>query len=183
MPIARPIRGIAPREGYRLWSRVYDTEPNPLLTLEERFLEALLPSVTGLDVVDLGCGTGRWLARLATRNPASLVGVDFSAEMLEQAEHKLGGAAKLLLGDCRNVPLSSTCADLIVCSFLGSYIGSLGDLAEQVRRMLRPGGSVFFTDLHPATAAKFGWRRGFSINGEHVDIATYLRPGRDPVLI
>ena len=176
MPIARPIRGIAPREGYRLWSRVYDTEPNPLLTLEERFLEALLPSVTGLDVVDLGCGTGRWLARLATRNPASLVGVDFSAEMLEQAEHKLGGAAKLLLGDCGNVPLSSTCADLIVCSFLGSYIGSLGDLAEQIRRMLRPGGSVFFTDLHPATAAKFGWRRGFSINGEHVDIATYLRP-------
>jgi cytosine/adenosine deaminase-related metal-dependent hydrolase len=176
MSISPPIRGIAPREGYRLWSRVYDTQPNPLLALEERFLEVLLPPVTGLDVVDLGCGTGRWLARLAPRNPASLVGVDFSAEMLEQAERKLGGAAKLLLGDCQNVPLSSASADLIVCSFLGSYIENLGDFAAQVRRILRPGGSVFLTDLHPTTAAKFGWRRGFSIHGAHVDMATYLRP-------
>jgi len=182
MSVSAPIRGTAPKEGYRLWSRVYDTQPNPLLALEERFLEALLPSVTGLDVVDLGCGTGRWLARLAPRNPASLVGADFSAEMLEQAERKLGGAAKLLVGDCEDVPLSSACADLIVCSFLGSYIENLGVLAEEVRRILRPGGSVFFTDLHPATEAKLRWRRGFAINGAHVDIATYLRPLAETLL-
>jgi|HubBroStandDraft_1064217.scaffolds.fasta_scaffold31166_2 cytosine/adenosine deaminase-related metal-dependent hydrolase/SAM-dependent methyltransferase len=182
MSSSAPIRGITPREGYRLWSRVYDTQPNPLLTLEERFLETLLPSVTGLEVVDLGCGTGRWLARLASRNPKSLVGVDFSAEMLEQAERKLGGTAKLLVGDCEKVPLSSACADLIVCSFLGSYIENLAHLAEQVRRMLRPGGSVFFTDLHTATATKFGWRRGFSIDGEHVDIASYPRSIEDTLL-
>jgi cytosine/adenosine deaminase-related metal-dependent hydrolase/SAM-dependent methyltransferase len=182
MSTSAPIRGITPREGYRLWSRVYDTQPNPLLTLEERFLEPLLPSVTGLDVVDLGCGTGRWLARLAPRNPASLVGVDFSAEMLEQAQRKLGGAAKLLVGDCEKVPLASSCADLIVCSFLGSYIEDLGDFTKQVRRISRPGGSVFFTDLHPATAAKFGWRRGFSIAKEHVDIATCLRPLEETLL-
>jgi cytosine/adenosine deaminase-related metal-dependent hydrolase/SAM-dependent methyltransferase len=182
MSTSAPIRGITPREGYRLWSRVYDNQPNPLLTLEERFLEALLPSVTGLDVVDLGCGTGRWLARLASRNPASLVGVDFSAEMLEQAERKLGGAAKLLLGDCEKVPLSSACTDLIICSFLGSYIENLGHFAAQVRKILRPGGSVFFSDLHAATAAKFAWRRGFSIDGEHVDIATHLRPIEDTLL-
>jgi cytosine/adenosine deaminase-related metal-dependent hydrolase/ubiquinone/menaquinone biosynthesis C-methylase UbiE len=170
------IRGMPPKEGYRLWSRVYDTQPNPLLTLEERFLELLLPPVNGLDVVDLGCGTGRWLARLVSRNPASLVGVDFSTEMLEKAERKLGGSAKLLIGDCEKVPLSSACADLVVCSFLGSYIENFADFAAQVRRILRPGGSVFFTDLHPTTVAKCGWRRGFFVDGSHIDIATYARP-------
>lgn len=176
------MRGIAPKEGYRLWSRVYDTQPNPLLRLEERFLDALLPPVTGRDVVDLGCGTGRWLARLAPKNPARLVGVDFSAEMLDEAERKLGGAAKLVVADCRKLPLSSASADLVVCSFLGSYVENLGDFAEQVRRILRPGGSVFFTDLHPATAAEFGWRRGFSIDGKHVDILTYLRSLEETML-
>lgn len=177
-----PIRGVTPREGYRLWSRVYDSQPNPLLALEERFLGTLLPPISGLDVVDLGCGTGRWLARFVSRDPKSLVGVDFSAEMLEQAERKLGGAARLLVGDCENVPLFSACADLIVCSFVGSYIQNLGNFTEQIRRMLRPGGSVFFTDLHPATVAKCGWRRGFSIDGAHVDIATCPRPIEETLL-
>jgi cytosine/adenosine deaminase-related metal-dependent hydrolase/SAM-dependent methyltransferase len=176
MSTSASIRGIPPKEGYRLWSRVYDTQPNPLLTLEERFLEALLPPVNGLDVVDLGCGTGRWLARLLSRNPASLVGVDFSAEMLGKAERKLGGAAKLIISNCEKMPLSSACADLVVCSFLGSYIENLSGFAEQVRRILRPGGSVFLTDLHPTTVEKCGWRRGFSMGGSHIDIATYARP-------
>jgi cytosine/adenosine deaminase-related metal-dependent hydrolase/SAM-dependent methyltransferase len=177
-----PIRGITPREGYRLWSRVYDSQPNPLLALEERFLETLLPPISGLDVVDLGCGTGRWLARFMSRDPKSLVGVDFSAEMLEQAERKLGGAARLLVGDCENVPLFSACADLVVCSFVGSYIQNLGDFTKQIRRILRPGGSAFFTDLHPATVAKCGWRRGFSIDGAHLDIATCPRPIEETLL-
>jgi cytosine/adenosine deaminase-related metal-dependent hydrolase/SAM-dependent methyltransferase len=176
MSTSTPIRGVSPKEGYRLWSRVYDTQPNPLLTLEERFLEAVLPPVAKLNVVDLGCGTGRWLARLASRNPASLVGVDFSPEMLEQAERKLCGAARLLVCNCEELPLPAACADLVVCSFLGSYLDNLADFAAQARRILRPKGSIFFTDMHPATAAKFGWRRGFSIDEEHVDIATYTRP-------
>jgi cytosine/adenosine deaminase-related metal-dependent hydrolase/SAM-dependent methyltransferase len=176
MSASASIRGIAPKEGYRLWSRVYDATPNPLLTLEERFLETLLPPVAGLDVVDLGCGTGRWLARWASGKSKSLVGVDFSAEMLQRAERKLGSAAKLFLGDCEKLPLSSACADLVVCSFLGSYIQNLFNFAEQVSRILRPGGSVFFTDVHPATAVKLGWRRGFSVEGEHIEIATVVRP-------
>jgi len=177
-----PIRGVSPREGYRLWSRVYDAQPNPLLALEERFLETLLPPVVGLDVVDLGCGTGRWLARLASRNPTSLVGVDFSSEMLEHAQRKLARTAALLVGDCEKVPLPSACADLVLCSFLGSYIENLGNFCEEVRRILRPEGSVFFTDLHPATVEKCGWRRGFSLDGEHLEIATHVRPVKELLL-
>src|ERR1700758_1454312 len=52
-PLA-PTTGLPARDGYRLASGVYDAEPNPMLALEERFLERLLPAVDGLDIVDLG---------------------------------------------------------------------------------------------------------------------------------
>jgi cytosine/adenosine deaminase-related metal-dependent hydrolase/SAM-dependent methyltransferase len=171
-----PVGGVSPRDGYRLASHVYDAEPNPILSLEQRFLARLLPPVAGLDVVDLGCGTGRWLAQLSSQAPRSLVGVDFSPEMLAQAKHKLGDVAKWVVADCSDLPFPRSSADLILCSFLVSYVQDLAKFAEQVRRLLRSGGVIFITDLHPATTSKLGWRRGFHVDGSFIDIATYSRP-------
>jgi cytosine/adenosine deaminase-related metal-dependent hydrolase/SAM-dependent methyltransferase len=163
------------REGYRLASRVYDREPNPMLALEERYLGALLPSVSRSDVVDLGCGTGRWLACLAPRQPRSLTGVDLSSEMLLEARRKLGDACSLVVADCTRLPLPRSCADLIVCSFVASYVNDLAQFAAQIRRLLRPNGAVFVADVHPETSTKLHWRRGFRVGGAFVDIATHSR--------
>ena len=157
-------------------SSVYDAEPNPMLSLEQRFLERLLPPVKGLDVMDIGCGTGRWLAEFAGQDPRSLLGVDFSCEMLSQARRKLGSGANLVLADCNNIPFSRSSADLILCSFLASYLSDLTTFARQIRRLLRRGGSIFLSDLHPVTVARLGWRRGFTVNGTSIDIATHPRP-------
>jgi cytosine/adenosine deaminase-related metal-dependent hydrolase/2-polyprenyl-3-methyl-5-hydroxy-6-metoxy-1,4-benzoquinol methylase len=168
--------GVSPRDAYRLASRAYDAEPNPMLSLEQRFLEGLLPHVAGLEVVDLGCGTGRWLATLASKAPRTLVGVDFSAEMLAVAKRKLGDRVNLVVADCDNLPFPRSSADLILCSFLASYVQDLARFAEQVRRLLRPDGVIFLSDLHPATTSKLGWRRGFHVVGAFIDIATETRP-------
>jgi cytosine/adenosine deaminase-related metal-dependent hydrolase/SAM-dependent methyltransferase len=170
---------LSPRDGYRLVSSVYDLEPNPIISLEQRFLEQLLPPVNGLDVVDLGCGTGRWLAKFAEKAPRSLVGMDFSAEMLAQAKLRLGTSANLVLADCSNLPFPRSSANIIVCSFLMSYLPDLDTFAHQIRRLLRPGGSIFLSDLHPATSASLGWRRGFNVDGSFIGIATHLRPVKD----
>jgi cytosine/adenosine deaminase-related metal-dependent hydrolase len=176
MTSSLPASGVSPKDGYRLASHVYDAEPNPVLSLEQRFLDRLLPPVGGLDVVDLGCGTGRWLAKLSSQSPRSLLGVDFSSEMLDQAKRRVGDAAHCVVADCTDLPFSRWSADLILCSFLVSYVQDLARFAEQVRRLLRPGGVVFISDLHPATTSKLGWRRGFHISGSFVDIETRLRP-------
>ena len=70
-------------EAFDAWSEVYDTQPNPLLALEERVLGSMMPDVRGLDVLDAGCGTGRWLQRLAR----SL------SEELARCRHLAGDAA------------------------------------------------------------------------------------------
>src|SRR5215469_6572011 len=85
------------REGFTLWSKVYDHQANPLLSLEERFLSEVLPPVKGVHVVDIGCGTGRWLQRFSPHGPGSLTGVDSSPEMIARAKKKLGASATVVL--------------------------------------------------------------------------------------
>src|SRR5271156_685925 len=72
------------------WAQVYDEQPNPLLLLEQRFLSQMLPDISGLHVLDVGCGTGRWLQLLESRSAASLIGVDSSTKMLQRAADKVG---------------------------------------------------------------------------------------------
>ncbi|MDT8067873.1 MAG: methyltransferase domain-containing protein [Terriglobia bacterium] len=159
-------------EAYALWAQVYDEQPNPMLSLEERVLSALLPRVEGKDVVDLGCGTGRWLAALYRNSPASLRGVDISAEMLERATIKLGPRAKLFQGDCTSVAFTEQSADLILSSFVLSHLPDPQRFAAQVARLLRPGGTAFISDLHPRTVRALHWNRSFRHTAGLVHLGT-----------
>jgi len=163
------------REAFAAWSEVYDHQPNPLLSLEERFLSELLPEVRGLDVVDIGCGTGRWLARLVARGPSSLTGIDSSPEMVERARRKLGASATILVGDATSLPLPSHSADLLLASFVSSYLDDLPQFAAEVRRIARNGAQIYLSDLHPATASACNWKRGFKIAGVEMEFATRQR--------
>ena len=150
-----------PSDVFDAWARVYDEQPNPLLALEQRFLTRMLPVIASLDVLDAGCGTGRWLQLLASYHPASLVGVDTSTEMLNHASVKLGAASKLLLGSCTALPIQSAAIDLVLASFVLSYVDDVETFAREVHRVTRPGANIFVTDMHPATAISCNWKRSF----------------------
>jgi cytosine/adenosine deaminase-related metal-dependent hydrolase len=144
-----------------------------MLSLERRVLEPLLPSLHGLDILDLGCGTGRWLEILKDSRARSCVGIDFSREMLRHGHSKLGPAAKLIQADCTNLNLAEKSADLILCNFVLSYLADLGAFLKTASRLLRSGGSLFLTDLHPETTTSLHWRRGSSARHESSDIHTH----------
>ena len=60
-PDQRPgYKRIGIIEGYDKWSERYDQESNPLIALEEPITLHLIGQVRGLQVLDLGCGTGRY---------------------------------------------------------------------------------------------------------------------------
>src|SRR5579864_3089474 len=155
---------LSPREGYRRWARCYDTEPNPILSLEKRYLEAMLPAVVGLDVVDLGCGTGRWLQILKAATPRSLLGIDSSPQMLRQAKRKLNGVARLVHADGSSVSFAPASADLVLGSFVLSYVDDARALISTGRAALRENASFFLSDVHPETSRLLGWKRG--VRGE-----------------
>jgi cytosine/adenosine deaminase-related metal-dependent hydrolase/ubiquinone/menaquinone biosynthesis C-methylase UbiE len=166
---------VSPTGAFDIWAQVYDEQPNPLLALEQRFLNRLLPDISGLDVLDTGCGTGRWLQLLASHRPASLIGVDASPEMLQRASAKLGEKSALRLGSCTALPVQRATADLILSSFVLSYLESVDTFGRELHRVARPSANIFLTDMHPDTAAALNWKRSFKADDmeEHIQVRTH----------
>jgi len=106
-----------------LWAESYDQQANPMLSLEQRIMEPLLPDLAGLDVVDIGCGTGRWLHALKRSGAGSLTGVDLSKEMLGRAQKKLPDVATFVCADYKAAAMARASADLVLCNFFLSYVG------------------------------------------------------------
>lgn len=150
----------------------YDSLPNPMLSLEQRYLATLLPDFRDRDVVDLGCGTGRWLELIASQKPRLLVGVDVSAEMLAMASRKVP-SAQLIQADVSSARLSEDSFDIVLGSFLLGYVDDLQRLGRKIRQMLRPGGLAVFSDIHPQTMRLLGWQRGFNTAGRNITPASY----------
>ena len=166
---------LTPLDGYRLWASSYDHDANPMLSLERRILEPLLPPLEGTNVLDLGCGTGRWLLILKEAGARKLIGVDPSPEMLHQARAKLGDAATLWCGEYANAPIPTASADLIFCNFVLSYVDDPAAFLSFAATVLRPGGSLLLSDMHPATTSALSWRRGVRVQKEFYEIRTYDR--------
>ena len=160
---------------YGLWARDYDDSANPLLSLEERFLTPLLPCLANQDVVDVGCGTGRWLFRLANSGARRLTGIDRSPDMLDRAKRKLGRKARIVLGDAIKLPIASRSTDVVLASFVASYVADLRAFAAEFRRVVRDGGRVYVADVHPQTEVSLHWKRAFRVGKEQVRLTTCSR--------
>lgn len=160
------------QQAYAQWASSYDETPNPLLALEERSLALMLSNFVEQNLVELGCGTGRWLHRLEAAGARSVTGVDLSEAMLAEARRKCLTSTVLIRADCTATPLPDSAGDCILASFLLSYMLDLRKFAAEAVRILRPGGTIIVSDLHPNTPS-YGWRRTFRNAGTSFEIATF----------
>lgn len=95
------------------------------------------------DIVDLGCGTGRFTEGLARRFSANVVGVDPSAKMLAQASAKaMSPGVKFLHGAGEAIPCADAGADLVFSSMAFHHFTASRAVAAECRRVLRPDGAV-----------------------------------------
>jgi len=113
--------------------------PDLLLDALGRFV----PS-SGLDILDLGCGTGLLGARVRSR-ARTLTGVDISPNMLKLAQRReiydnlfCSELTEFLRTQAGNFDLAAA-ADVF------GYIGNLSEVFQGVRRALRPGGFFCFS--------------------------------------
>lgn len=122
----------------------YDSSPNPLLALEERYLTPLLPATRGSSVADIGAGTGRWLHRLQA---GRTVAIDISAAMLAYAP------PPRVIADAHSLPLTDDAFDVVFCTFtLGYAPACFPELARITAKTL------IVSDVHPDAVAR-GWSR------------------------
>lgn len=165
----RPPHVLAVAEGYQRWAPIYDSAPNPLLAREERYLTPLLPAVQDKHVLDVACGTGRWLERLLTHGARVGVGVDVSTAMLRIARRKSTLTGRLARADCLRLPFRASVFDFAICSFAVGHLRDLRSLVRELARVMKPSAEVFISDLHPEAYAR-GWRTGFRDAGSAVEI-------------
>lgn len=158
---------------FAAWAAVYDRQDNPLLALEERILAVVLPDSRGRHVLDVGCGTGRWLSHFAHGSAASLIGIDGSREMLDVASAKSLLGVHLVQAELPSIPVENSTADLVIASFVLSYVADIERCACELARVTRSGGDLFLSDMHPATAAHSGWKRGFHHSGQTYELAVH----------
>ncbi|HEY7303741.1 MAG TPA: methyltransferase domain-containing protein [Bryobacteraceae bacterium] len=175
---------VPPLEGHRLWAPKYDEALNPVVTLESRLLADLLCPIAGKCIVDIACGTGRWMTHLCQQG-ASVFGADASAEMLAQAHAKRVLRGRLALADAASLPFCDRVADVSLCSFAAGYFSSLKTALSEMARITAHGGRVIVSDLHPAGIAA-GWTRSFRVHGsvyemEHLNLSLeeFRAAGRD----
>ena len=107
-----------------------------------------------IDVLDLGCGTGRYFWGL--RQVASLTGLDASAPMLKEARHPLhaerlaGVSTTLIEGDLRTHAFAPASFDLVYSvGVLAEHVPLDRAIVDRVHSWLRPGGRFAFTTVHP----------------------------------
>lgn len=152
-------RTLPVSEAYERWALTYDQSPNPLLAREERYLLPLLPPLHGRRVLDLGCGTGRWLEKLRDAG-ARAVGVDRSRAMLDVARKKSALRGQCARAHCHQLPFQASVFDFAICSFSIGHFRFLEGAIRELARVLKPNSQLWISDLHPE-AYKRGWRTGF----------------------
>jgi len=142
---------FAGADGLALWRRtdiVWGLHATPEADLD------LLGEVTGLDVVELGCGVAHvsgWLARRGARVTAvDLSGQQLSAARAAQSEH--GVRFPLVQADAEALPLADRCADLVISEHGAPAWCAPEAWVGQAARILRPGGRVLFLTNSPLSA-------------------------------
>jgi SAM-dependent methyltransferase len=106
----------------------------------------VLGDVTGLDVVELGCGTAYFSAWLAKRG-ARPVGVDVTPAQLETARRLMaetGIEFPLVEADAAATGLPDASADLVLSEYGASIWVDPYRWIPEAARLLRPGGRLVF---------------------------------------
>jgi SAM-dependent methyltransferase len=157
------------------WLRLMDQgDPNRVYLLDEVML-GLCGEVRGLDVLDVGCGEGRFCRMLATRG-ARTIGVDPTVELIDAARLRQPGGVYHAAGG-EALPLPEASVDLVV-----SYV-SLVDIPDyraavrEMARVLRPGGRCVVANLNSfATATTQYWARDEEGHKLHWTMDNYMVP-------
>lgn len=114
-------------------------------------MTALIGDVAGLDIVDLGCGSGVYAQYFLDKHAAQITCVDASPEMIDIVQSKLGAQVNTHVIDVAQglSVLHTDSADRVVSALMIHYLADLDSLCAEVNRILKQGGQFIFSTHHP----------------------------------
>ncbi|MGD2111056.1 MAG: methyltransferase domain-containing protein [Phycisphaerae bacterium] len=143
------------------------------------YIKPYLPRDANAEVMDLGCGTGKWAAKLA-KSGYRVTCVDISAQMLDQARQKLESSSGAKPSEFVQADLADLSAlrpnRYALAVALGDPIGctdSPRKAMKQVRRILREDGVLIATFDNRLAGIDF-----YLQSGDAGALTQFLRSGK-----
>ena len=138
------------KQGYNVWAANYDNVVNKTRDIEGKALRESVKINYLLDILEIGCGTGKNTEYLLTK-AKHLVGADFSAEMLSRADRKITAEnVEFRQMDLReDWSFAENSFDLITCSLVLEHIENIDFIFGQAHKVLRANGCFYIGELHP----------------------------------
>lgn len=115
----------------------------------------VLGDVSGLDVLELGCGAAQWSIELARRG-ARATGLDLSPRQLDHAAALIDAAGvdvRLIEASAESVPLPDASLDVIFCDHGAMLYADPYVTVPETARLLRDGGLLAFSMHTPIAEA------------------------------
>ncbi|MBD1575439.1 malonyl-ACP O-methyltransferase BioC [Vibrio sp. S11_S32] len=136
-------------------ARTYDQHAAFQREVGQRLMDKLPNDLSGLSVLDLGCGTGYFTEQLLKRG-ADVTAFDLSYSMLEQCQQRCDGVmaqsdnvsrVSYQQGDAEDPPFSAASFDIIFSSLAIQWCHDLSHLFQMLSRMLKKEGQCYFSTL------------------------------------
>jgi len=160
-------RELETKDVYQLWAAHYPpVAHNRLMEVEQAAVLSLLPPLAGLTALDAGCGTGRYMRALEMRRARRVFGIDNSSAMLARSR------GRVALGDLCGLPIAAASVDVVVSGLALNDIADLVGALSELALVLKPGGVLVYSTLHPR-GAKEGWTRTFEAEGRTWSLPAY----------
>jgi ubiquinone/menaquinone biosynthesis C-methylase UbiE len=103
----------------------------------------------GLRLLDLGAGTGWWASAFCRwYDGIDVIAIEPSAAMRARRVYP-----RMVAGDAANIPLADGSVDAAWLSTVIHHLPDLGAVAGELRRVLRPGGTVLIRSGFPGRSA------------------------------
>jgi len=103
-----------------------------------------IPDSQAAICLDIGCSSGLVASQLSPLC-GQMIGMDYDGVALSLAPPTVRKAVFLLQGDAMSMPFRDESIDLVLCAQVYEHVPDDVRLFEEIYRVLRPGGVVFFS--------------------------------------
>jgi SAM-dependent methyltransferase len=166
-------------QGYRTLREKTDNFNN---LVEQPAIRAMMPTLAGKIVLDLGCGFGDLAVYCVTQGAERVVATDISAKMLAQARtQNARPQIEYVQAAMEELEFASRSFDLVLSSLALHYIKDFAGLIKSAVGWLRPGAEFVFSIEHPlctAQKADQAWVRDEAGNKLYWPVDDYSKEGK-----
>jgi len=116
----------------------------------EKFKTLLLNNVTvkeGHSILDIGCGNGTLLSRIAKLKPIQGFGTDISSQMIKNAIARYP-ELRFVVSNCEKIPFDDESMDIITVCAAYHHFPNVNSFAVEAKRLLKKSGSIYIAEVY-----------------------------------